>query len=80
MAIASETLLDRMVSAEEKVRQRLLRATGALSGAGVDYAVVGGNAVAAWVASVDPADSTWPARLPAELSARLQQLLDTPDN
>src|SRR5262249_13030206 len=33
----------------------LLRAAAALDGAGVPYAVVGGNAVAAWVARVDEA-------------------------
>jgi Uncharacterised nucleotidyltransferase len=37
------------------VRQRLLRAAAALDAAGVPYAVAGGNAVAAWVATVDPA-------------------------
>jgi hypothetical protein len=42
-----------MVNAVEKVRQRLLRATAALRSAGIDYAVAGGNAVAAWVSSVD---------------------------
>jgi hypothetical protein len=42
-----------MVNAVEKVRQRLLRATAALKAAGVEYAVAGGNAVAAWVSSVD---------------------------
>jgi hypothetical protein len=47
--------LDRMVSAVEKVRQRLLRAAAALEAADVPYAVVGGNAVAAWVARVDEA-------------------------
>jgi hypothetical protein len=41
-----------MVQAVEKVRNRLLRAAAALEGAGVCYAVVGGNAVAAWVATV----------------------------
>lgn len=45
--------LDRMVNAVERVRERLLRATAALERAGVPYAVVGGNAVAAWVARVD---------------------------
>jgi hypothetical protein len=45
--------LDRMVRAVEKVRERLLKATAALRVAGVDYAVAGGNAVAAWVAQVD---------------------------
>lgn len=44
-----------MVDAVEKVRRRLLRATEALEAAGVPYAVTDGNAVAAWVASVDPA-------------------------
>ena len=50
-----QTLLDRMVLAVERVRDRLLRAAGALEAAGVAYAVVGDNAVAAWVASIDPA-------------------------
>lgn len=44
-----------MVTAVERVRQRLSRATAALEAASVPYAVVGGNAVAAWVATVDPA-------------------------
>lgn len=48
-------LLDRMVAAVERVRDRLRRAATALEAAGVPYAVVGGNAVAAWVATVDPA-------------------------
>ena len=47
--------LDRMVNAVEKVRQRLLRAAQALQSANVPYAVVGGNAVAAWVSRVDEA-------------------------
>jgi Uncharacterised nucleotidyltransferase len=46
-------ILDRMERAVAKVRERLLRATAALSAAGVPYAVVGGNAVASWVATVD---------------------------
>ncbi len=50
---ASQISLDRMVNAVEKVRQRLLRATAALRAANVPYAVAGGNAVAAWVSSVD---------------------------
>lgn len=54
-SIAGETLLDRMVRAVELVRKRLLRATAALEAAGAPYAVAGGNAVAAWVATVDPA-------------------------
>ena len=45
--------LDRMVRAVEKVRERLLRAAGALEKAGIAYAVAGGNAVALWVSRVD---------------------------
>lgn len=41
------------MSAVEKVRQRLLRATSALERHGIPYAVIGGNAVAAWVTTVD---------------------------
>jgi hypothetical protein len=44
-----------MVRAVENVRQRLRRASAALDASRVPYAVVGGNAVAAWVASVDEA-------------------------
>ena len=46
-------VLDRMERAVAKVRERLLRTTSVLNQAGVPYAVVGGNAVASWVASVD---------------------------
>lgn len=46
---------ERMVRAVERVRERLLRASAALAKAGVAYAVAGGNAVAAWVSSVDEA-------------------------
>jgi hypothetical protein len=44
-----------MIGAVEKVRNRLLRAAAALEQAGIPYAVVGGNAVAAWVSRVDEA-------------------------
>src|SRR5271165_5431481 len=44
---------ERMVSAVDKVRDRLRRAVGALEQAGIPYAVAGGNAVAAWVSEVD---------------------------
>lgn len=37
----------------EKIRARMLRAAAALEIAGIDYAVVGGNAVAEWVGRVD---------------------------
>src|SRR5437588_6257205 len=46
-------LLDRIERAMEKVGDRLLRSTAALEAAGVPYAVIGGNAVAAWVARTD---------------------------
>jgi hypothetical protein len=44
-----------MIRAVEKVRARLDRAVCALRGAGIPYAVAGGNAVAAWVSRVDEA-------------------------
>ena len=44
-----------MIQAVERVRQRALRAARALENAGIPYAIIGGNAVAAWVARVDPA-------------------------
>jgi hypothetical protein len=43
---------ERALMAAEKIEARLSRATRAL-GAAVPYAVVGGNAVAEWVARVD---------------------------
>ncbi|WP_254510629.1 nucleotidyltransferase family protein [Anatilimnocola floriformis] len=46
-------ILDRMERAVTKVRERLLRATKALNQAGIPYAVVGGHAVASWVATID---------------------------
>jgi hypothetical protein len=55
MIAGSPMSFERMASAVEKVRQRLRRAVKALSEAGVPHAVAGGNAVAAWVSSVDEA-------------------------
>src|ERR1700749_3863467 len=49
-----EDVLERMVLAVEKVRDRLRRSTAALDAAGIPYAVIGGNAVAAWVSKVGP--------------------------
>ncbi|MGA2031394.1 MAG: hypothetical protein ABSG68_03990 [Thermoguttaceae bacterium] len=43
----------RMIAAVEDVRERACRAAAALRRAGIPYVVVGGNAVAAWVARVD---------------------------
>ena len=44
-----------MIEAVEAVRERACRASAALAGAGIPYAIAGGNAVAAWVARVDRA-------------------------
>jgi hypothetical protein len=44
---------ERALMAAEKVKERLRRAIKALDGAGVPYAVAGGNAVAEWVARID---------------------------
>jgi len=44
---------ERALMAAEKVKERLRRATKALDNVGVPYAVVGGNAVAEWVARID---------------------------
>jgi hypothetical protein len=48
-----EVSWERMIRAVEKVRERLQRAATALENASIPYAVVGGNAVAAWVSRVD---------------------------
>ncbi|MEQ8784737.1 MAG: nucleotidyl transferase AbiEii/AbiGii toxin family protein [Pirellulaceae bacterium] len=53
--IVSAQAWERMVTAVEKVRDRLRRATQALAQAEIPYAVAGGNAVAALVAEVDEA-------------------------
>jgi hypothetical protein len=50
---SAEDVLDRMVQAVELVRQRLRRTTQALEEAKIDYAIVCGNAVAAWVVTID---------------------------
>jgi hypothetical protein len=44
-----------MIRAVEAVRDRLRRVVEALERAGIPYAIVGGNAVAAWVSRVDEA-------------------------
>jgi Uncharacterised nucleotidyltransferase len=46
---------ERMIGAVQKVRERLQRATTALEQTKIPYAVIGGNAVAAWVSRVDEA-------------------------
>jgi hypothetical protein len=49
----SEFSWERMIAAVEAVRERACRATAALRQAGIPHAVIGGNAVASWVARVD---------------------------
>src|SRR5437868_7582943 len=51
----SEAAWERMVTAVEKVRDRLRRAAAALEQAQIPYAIIGGNAVASWVSEVDEA-------------------------
>jgi CO dehydrogenase/acetyl-CoA synthase delta subunit len=46
-------LLEKVDRAVEKVHERMLRTAHALQAAGVPFAVIGGNAVAIWVRSVD---------------------------
>jgi hypothetical protein len=46
-------VFDRMFGAVEKVRERLERACAALEADSIPYAIIGGNAVAAWVATID---------------------------
>ena len=53
MIVTGPFSLERVVSAVEKVRQRLLKTAAALKAAGVPYAVVGESAVALWVSRVD---------------------------
>ena len=44
---------DRMIAAVDAVRERARRIATALERAGIKHAVIGGNAIAAWVARVD---------------------------
>ena len=53
VAIDNLISIERMERAVIKVHERLLRSTAALELAGIPYAVVGGNAVAAWVSKID---------------------------
>lgn len=46
-------ILERMARAVNEVQMRLLRAAQALEAGKVPYAVIGGNAVAAWVSRID---------------------------
>jgi len=52
---ANLSLLDRMVLAVERVRDRLNRTAATLEEAGIPYAVLEDGAVAAWAATIDEA-------------------------
>ena len=51
--VLKEFSWERMVAAVEAVRERACRAAGALRQAGIPHVIVGGHAVASWVARVD---------------------------
>ncbi len=55
MLVREETnsVFERMFRAVGLVKQRLDRTCNAFRNAGIPYAVIGGNAVAAWVATID---------------------------
>lgn len=53
--LTGEALWQRMERAVQKVQERLERTTAILEQAGIPYAIVGGNAVRAWVAQADEA-------------------------
>ena len=51
----SDVCWERILKVHEDIAQRQARITQALKSAGVPYAIVGGQAVAAWVSNIDPA-------------------------
>jgi hypothetical protein len=51
--LTGDALWQRMERAVEKIHERLERTTRVLEQAGVPYAIIGGNAVRAWVAQAD---------------------------
>lgn len=53
LRLTGDALWERIEIAVDTVRERLRRVSSALDGAGVRYAVIGGNAVQIWVAQVD---------------------------
>ncbi len=76
--LTGDALWQRMERAVEKVQQRLERTAATLEQAGIPYAIIGGNAVRAWVAQADEAAvrttrdvdillrrSDWPAAIAA---------------
>lgn len=76
--LTGDALWQRMERAVQKVQERLERTATTLEQAGIPYAIIGGNAVRAWVAQADEAAvrttrdvdillrrSDWPAALAA---------------
>ena len=53
--LTGDALWQRMERAVQKVRERLERTAAALEQVGIPYAIIGGNAVRAWVAQADEA-------------------------
>ena len=53
--LTGKALWQRMNRAVEKIQERLERTTRTLEAAGIPYAIIGGNAVRAWVAQADEA-------------------------
>jgi hypothetical protein len=53
--LTGDALWQRMERAVEKVQERLERTVQSMEGAGIPYAIAGGNAVRAWVAQADEA-------------------------
>jgi hypothetical protein len=53
--LTGKALWERMERAVQKIQERLERTVTALEQAGVPYAIIGGNAVRAWVAQADEA-------------------------
>ena len=53
--LTGDALWQRMERAVQKVRERLERTAATLEQAGIPYAIIGGNAVRAWVAQADEA-------------------------
>lgn len=80
--LTGKALWDRMERAVQKIQERMERTATALEQAGVPYAIIGDNAVRAWVAQADEAAvrttrdvdillrrSDWPAAVAAMESA-----------
>jgi hypothetical protein len=77
---------DRMIAAVDAVRERARRASAALSQNSLPHSIIGGHAVASWVARIDveavhnTADvDLLIRREPEPLKPRLKELLESPD-